>query len=82
MPLRTTRSQVTFSAPFSLAEIDEIQPPGTYDVDTEEEIVEGNERTVYIRVATLIHLRTEFTTRTVTVNPKGLEAALAKDGQA
>jgi len=53
MPLRTTRSQVTFEAPFQLAEIDEAQLPGTYDIDTEEEVLEGNERTVYLRVATM-----------------------------
>ena len=44
MPQGTTRSQITFEAPFSLAEIDEIQPLGTYDIDIEEEIVKGNER--------------------------------------
>lgn len=79
MAIRTTRSQVTFKAPFTLAEVDGLQPAGTYDVDTDEEVIEGNERTVYVRVATLIHLRNGGTTQTVTVDPKGLQAALALD---
>jgi hypothetical protein len=44
--IRTTRSQVTFARPFTLAEMDAPLPPGTYDVDTDEEVIEGNERTV------------------------------------
>jgi hypothetical protein len=84
MPVRTTRTQVNFQAPFRLAEFDEDQSAGTYDIDTDEEIIEGNERTVYVRVATLIHLRTQSSSRTVTIAPEGLEAALQRDrdGQA
>lgn len=81
MALRTTKSSVTFRAPFELRELDEAQPAGTYDIVTDEEIVEGNERTVYIRVATLLHLRKGGTTRIVTIDPAGLQAALVKDGQ-
>ncbi|WP_126174381.1 hypothetical protein [Altericroceibacterium xinjiangense] len=60
--------------------MDELHPAGTYDVDTDEEVIEGNERTVYLRVATLLHLRNGGTTQTVTVDPKDLEHALARDG--
>ena len=79
MAIRTTRSQVRFKAPFRLAEIEEAQPAGTYDIDTDEEVIEGNERTVFLRVATLIHLRKPGFTETVTIDPKGLEAALDLD---
>lgn len=76
MTIRTTRSQVTFARPFTLAEMDAPLPPGTYDVDTDEEVIEGNERTVYVRTATLIHVRGIGSTRTVTIDPAGLAAAL------
>lgn len=81
MALRTTKKSVTFRFPFTLPELEEAQPPGTYVIVTDEEIVEGNVRTVYIRVATLLYLRKGGTTRIVTIDPAGLEAALVEDGQ-
>ena len=79
MALRTTRSEVTFLAPFTLAELDEPQPAGSYQVETDEDIIEGNERTVYVRVATLLYLERSGTTTVVTINPDGLRDALARD---
>jgi len=79
--IRTTRTQVTFTAPFSLPELDVPCPPGIYDVETDEEIVEGIERTAYLRVATLLYVRRGATTQVVTIEPKGLEAALALDAK-
>lgn len=79
MPIRTTRKQVSFRSPFRLPEIDEELPAGVYDVDIDEQAIEGNERTVFIRVATLIYLRGLGSTRTITIDPAGLEAALEKD---
>jgi len=79
MAIRTICTQVTFTAPFRLPEIDGEQPAGTYDVETDEEAIEGNERTVYVRVATLIHLHTLGSSRIVTIDPKGLDAALLED---
>jgi hypothetical protein len=66
---------MTFAAPFRLSALDELLPAGTYDIDTEEEIIEGNERTVYRRVATMIHVRTSGMVQIWTVDPKELEAA-------
>jgi hypothetical protein len=82
MPIRTTRTQVTFHAPFRLEEFDADQAAGTYDIDTDEEVIEGNERVVYVRVATMIHLRTHSSSRTVTIAPDSLEAALQRDQEA
>lgn len=79
MAVRTTRTQVSFSAPFRLQEVDELLPAGTYDIETDEEVHEGNERTTYVRVATLLHLRGRGWSRTVTINPDSLEAALRND---
>lgn len=79
MPTRTTTSHVTFKRAFRLAEIDRELPPGTYDIETEEEAIEGNERTVYIRTATIIWVRSLGSSRMVTIDPSGLEAALLQD---
>lgn len=79
MAQRTTRSSITFKAPFRLTAFDSVLPAGTYDIDTEEEIVEGNERTVYIRVATLLYLRTHGMVQTVTIDPNELQSAHATD---
>jgi hypothetical protein len=77
---RTTRSQVTFSHPFTLPEVGEALPAGTYDIDTDEEMIEGNARTVYVRRATLIHVRGLGTSRIVTIDPVALDSALSTDG--
>lgn len=77
--VRTTRTTVTFRAPFQLAGFERPEPAGTYDLEVDEEIIEGNDRTVYRRTATLLILRSGSTTRTITVNPADLEAALARD---
>jgi hypothetical protein len=66
---------MTFAAPFRLSALDDLLPAGTYDIDTEEEIIEGNERTVYLRVATMIHVHTSGMVQVWTVDPKELEAA-------
>ena len=79
MPIRTTRTQVTFKAPFSLPKLDGLQPTGTYDVDTDEERIEGNRHTVYLRVATILHVHSLGSKRFVTIDPAGLEAALERD---
>ncbi|MEW9855604.1 hypothetical protein [Novosphingobium sp. M1R2S20] len=76
---RTTRSTVTFRAAFKLPEFDETQLAGTYDIDTIEQGIQGNERTVYIRTATLFYLRRIGQTSVVTVDPKALLGALEAD---
>ncbi len=79
MSLRTIKSSITFSAPFKLEGWEEAQPAGRYDVETDEEVIEGNGRTIYRRVATLLIVRSRAMTQTITVDPSQLEAALARD---
>jgi hypothetical protein len=80
MTIRTTKSRVTFKAPFSLSGIDGVQPPGSYDVETDEEVIEGNQHTVYRRVATILYLTTRAVTLSCAIDPDDLAAALARDG--
>lgn len=79
MPIATTRSTVSFAAPFQLKGWAEAQPAGEYQIETDEEVIESNGRTVYRRVATLMMLSAAGATRTVSVDPHELERALARD---
>ena len=56
MPTRTSRRTATFSRPFTLASIDGLQPAGTYEIETDEELLEGLSFPVYRRVAMVIML--------------------------
>jgi len=82
MTVRSTRSSVTFGAPFSLPGFDHPLPAGSYMVDTEEEAIEGNVRTVFHRVATTLIVLTTGRVEHRTVDPKDLEAALQQDREA
>jgi len=79
MALRTSKSVVTFKGPFSLPELEGLLPAGDYRIETDEEIIEGLERTAYVRRATLLYVESGSTTQVVTIDPQGIEAALASD---
>jgi hypothetical protein len=57
MTVRTSRKTVTFRRPFSLSGLDEMQPAGTYTVETNEELLEGPSFPAWRRTATVILLR-------------------------
>ncbi len=84
MTVRTTKKSVTFANPFTLGDVEEILQPGSYDVETDEERLEGLSFEAYRRILTLIHLPatpgTPGVSRTLTVDPDELEAALARNG--
>jgi hypothetical protein len=84
MTMRTTSKTVTFMHPFNLSGKDEVQPAGTYTVETDEELLQASSIPAYRRIATL--LRLERTTgrlliQIVETNPVELAAALARDAQ-
>ena len=83
MTVRTTRTTISFSQPFELRDLDDIQPAGDYLLDTDEELIEGLSRLAYRRVATLLHLpstsRPQGRTEVLSVSPAELDAALEKD---
>ena len=41
MNIRTKHTTVTFTAAFALSGVDEIQPPGDYAIDEDEELIDG-----------------------------------------
>ena len=75
--MRTTRELVTFDRPFTLAGADGVQPPGTYVVDVDEDLIEGLSFLAYQRVATTIHLPmgAAGSVQAVRVDPRELAAA-------
>ena len=83
MTIRTTRTTVSFSQPFKLKDLDDLQPAGDYILDTDEELIEGLSRLAYRRVATMLHLpstsRPQSRIEVVSVNPAELAAALERD---
>ena len=79
MEIRSTRSMARFAAPFRLPEVEEVLPAGTYEIETDEQIIEGNERTVFVRMATLLRVDIGGTSRTITISPDSLAAALEND---
>ena len=80
---RTTRMSVTFSRPFSMLEIDGIQPAGTYRVQTVDVVLESMSVLGYRRVSTTIELpgvgTASLRRQVVTIDPHELDAALKRD---
>lgn len=83
MRIRTTRKTVRFERPFTLAGVGDDLPPGSYDVDIDEELLDNLSFAAYRRTLTQIHLRNlpghPGITRIVPVDPAELDAALRRD---
>src|ERR1700752_1285191 len=56
MTVRTTSKTVTFMHPFNLSGTGEVQPAGTYTVETDEELLQASSIPAYRRIATLLRL--------------------------
>ena len=52
LTLRTTRCVACFNEPFSLRNVEGVQPPGDYNVYVEDELIPGLSRAAYRRVST------------------------------
>jgi hypothetical protein len=83
MTVRTTKKTVTFVNSFKLGDFEEVLPPGAYDVETDEELLEGLSFHAYRRTLTLIHLPMKSgsrgLSRTLTIDPNELVVALQRD---
>ena len=82
MTTRTTRTTMEFNSPFSLESIGRILPAGSYEVVTDEELIEGLSFPVYRRVATMLLVPTQShqgSVEMLTVDPLGLAAAKDRD---
>jgi hypothetical protein len=83
MSVRTSRKSVTFTRPFFLSGIGDVQPAGTYAVETDEELLPGLSFLAYRRVATLIFLPSRpggaVREQVATIDPLELRAAQERD---
>jgi hypothetical protein len=77
--MRTQPSTVTFQRPFTLNRGVGELPPGTYDIEIDEEEIQATDRTAYRRVAIYFYVQNSASTRTITVSPADLESATKRD---
>jgi hypothetical protein len=81
MTTRTQRTISAFARPFVLRGVDRVLPPGSYEILTEEELIEGLSFPVYRRVSTVIFVPGQITSsiEMVAIDPLDLVAAQACD---
>jgi hypothetical protein len=83
LTIRTTRTTVSFSRPFTLQQLEGIQPAGEYVVLIDDELIEGLSRLAYRRVATLLQTpavsASQRLTQSFAISQTELDAALMKD---
>ena len=83
MNSRTTRSAVTFAHPFRIAGYEDELPAGDYQVDVDEELLEGLSFEAYRRTGTYLLVGSQAGGRGSAemrpVDPRDLEAALVRD---
>ncbi|WP_031335686.1 hypothetical protein [Rhodopseudomonas sp. B29] len=84
MTTRTHRETIVFHRPFRLRGVDRELPAGSYDVTTDEELIEGLSFPVFRRVATMITLPCappyQSSIEMVTIEPDALNEARQADG--
>ena len=83
MITRTLRSVVAFKRPFKLPQVEGVQPPGVYQVETDEEHIDSVTVDAFRRLATRLYLMADpkapGVREEVVVDPDDLKAALARD---
>jgi hypothetical protein len=85
MTIRTTSRTVTFTRPFVLSGMAEEQPPGTYTVETDEELLDTSGLQAYRRISTLLRVPgppgSSVVGYVVDIDASDLAAALERDTQ-
>jgi hypothetical protein len=79
MTTRTIERTVTFMRPFAIGKRGEPHPPGTYLVQTDEEMVPDLSFTAWRRIVTMIHVRNNGAMQAEIIDPAELELSLARD---
>jgi len=83
MTLRTTSTIVSFKEPFSLRDVEGIQPAGNYTIWFEDDLIEGLSHAARRRISTTIQIPSTSSSveqsRLVPIRQTDLDAALLKD---
>lgn len=81
MTTRSTIAEVTFTRRFRLPEMDRDYPPGTYQIEVDEEPLDVVSTIAYRRTGTRIRLSRAGATELLTINAGNLRAALTEDAE-
>jgi len=83
LTIKTTRTIVSFSEPFSLRNVAGIQPAGSYAVHFEDELIDGLSHPARRRISTRLQIPSTASpqqqSRLVSISETDLDAALMKD---
>ena len=83
MTMRTIVKTITLAHAFHLSGVDEEQPAGTYEVETDEELIEDMSFLGYRRISTMIHLHQLESrpgiSQSLTIDPTELAAVMEAD---
>ena len=80
MQSRTTSKQVTFRRPFTLSGLDGAQPPGTYTVRTQEEMLDTLSITGWRQTGCVIVLHRDGGVEYAAIDAQELREALVRAG--
>ena len=80
--MRTTCSTITFQRPFTLNATAGELPPGSYEIETDEEGIVATDRRAFHRVAIYLYVKTSASTRTIIASAADLAAVLERDAPA
>lgn len=85
MPTRIISKIVIFERSFVIEGFNETLSAGSYQVDTEERLIQGLSFQTYLTVLTTIHLHSRSgnltQSRAMTIDPNDLEVALMRDSK-
>lgn len=83
MKQRTIKSTITFDHCFRLGDLDEIFPAGSYEMETDEDLLEGLSFQAFRRTVSRIFIPVrsggQGLLRTVTIDPHAVDTALRRD---
>jgi hypothetical protein len=82
MQTRTTSREITFHRPFLLGGLDGVQPPGTYTIVTEEEMLDSLTVTAWRQVSLTIIITRQGGEEHIAIDRQDLGDALARDSAA
>ena len=76
METRIQKTTVTFKKPVFLSGIADELPAGRYDIETEEELIEGASYLAYRRISTVLYRQGRGKVQAFRIDPDELAAAL------